>query len=413
MPEALLILSVNVGCSLATLTALLASSNADDILLVQEPYWGPLVPRHSDTDPDGVPVTGTVAHPAPHPTEYPWVASFVWHTIARSLMVVPDTLIDEYFALALSFTLPAPFPMLTVVNFYHHVINHQPQLDSLLACTVDPARCLLLCGDFNMHLDLWSLVDIHPSPWAPALEEWLDSKSLWSLVPDRAITCRRGSSKPSLIDLMLGSPGFFELPAYPGTCTVFFSESLGSDHAALAMGLPLAWTLVSEPGVGGWRAEPALHATWVDQYRGWGHTPQTVPSSKPELYEAAAALTLAINDTSKSVLQPRKVIARRLPWWNNACRLAVAALHGVHSEDHHQAYSVLRMTIQMAKRTWFEDLLEDPDVLIWDLAKWRHRRRAQSLPPIQDGNGLTMDGEWPDNGWGMDGGGLPCPVLPR
>jgi hypothetical protein len=145
MPEALLILLVNVGCSLAMLTAILASSNAD-ILLVQEPYWEPLVPRRSDTDPDGVPVTSTMAHPAwdvfhpaPHPTEYPQVASFVRCTIVHSLMVVPNTVIDEYFALALSLTLPAPFPPLTVVNFYHHMINHQPQLDSLLACTVDPA----------------------------------------------------------------------------------------------------------------------------------------------------------------------------------------------------------------------------------------------------------------------------------
>jgi hypothetical protein len=213
------------------------------------------------------------------------------------------------------------------------------------------------------------------------------------MVPDGAITRHHGSSKPSLIDLMLGSPGFFKVPVFPGMCTISFSESLGSDHVALAVGLPLVWTLVSEPGVGGWCVEPALRAMWVDWYHGRGHAPQMVPSSKPELYEAAAALALAIDDTSKSVLQLRKVTTRGLPWWNDACRLAVAALHGVHGEAHRQAYSVLRMTIQMAKRTWFEDLLEDPDILIWDLAKWRHGHRARSLPPIQDGHGLTMDGE--------------------
>jgi hypothetical protein len=218
-------------------------------------------------------------------------------------MVVPDTMIDEYFTLALSFTLPPPFPSLTLVNFYHHVTQHQPRLDPLLACTLNPARCLLLCGDFNTHSELWSPADIHPSPWAPALEEWLDSESLWSMVPDGAITRRRGLSKPSLIDLMLGSLGFFKVPVFPGTCSVSFSESLGSNHVALAMGLPLVWTLMSELGVGGWRVEPALCATWVDRYCGQGHAPQMVPSSKPELYEAAAALALVINDTLKSILQ--------------------------------------------------------------------------------------------------------------
>jgi hypothetical protein len=62
MPDALLLMSINVGRSLATLMALLTSCTAD-VLLIQEPYWGPLVPRRSDTDPNGVPITGTVTHP--------------------------------------------------------------------------------------------------------------------------------------------------------------------------------------------------------------------------------------------------------------------------------------------------------------------------------------------------------------
>jgi hypothetical protein len=167
------------------------------------------------------------------------VATFVQRKVCRSFRVVPDTLIDEYFVLALSFALPAPFPSLTVVNFYHHVINHTALLNCLLGCHIDPARCLLLCRDFNMHSELWSPADLRPSPWAPALEEWLDAESLWSLVPDGAITQRRGTTKPSSIDLMLGSPGFFEVPAFPGECSVSFGESLGSDHAALLVGLPL------------------------------------------------------------------------------------------------------------------------------------------------------------------------------
>jgi hypothetical protein len=133
-------------------------------------------------------------------------------------------------------------------------------------------------------------------------------------VPNSAITHRRGSSKPSLIDLMLGSLGFFEVPAFPGECAISFSESLGSNHAALLVGLPLDWTLMSEPGMGGWHVDATLRAMWVDQFRGWGHAPQTEPSSKAELYEAAAALTLAVDETLKSILQPRKVTTRGLPW---------------------------------------------------------------------------------------------------
>jgi hypothetical protein len=52
--------------------------------------------------------------------------------------------------------------------------------------------------------------------------------------------------KPSLIDLMLGSPGFFEVPTFPGKCSVSFGESLGSNHTGLLVGLPLDWTPVAE-----------------------------------------------------------------------------------------------------------------------------------------------------------------------
>jgi hypothetical protein len=58
---------------------------------------------------------------------------------------------------------------------------------------------------------------------------------------------------------------------------------------------------------------------WVDQFCGWGHTPQMEPSSKPELYEVAAALTLVIDKMSKSLFQPRQVTMQGLPWWNNMC----------------------------------------------------------------------------------------------
>jgi hypothetical protein len=383
---------------ITTLTVLLASSTAN-ILLIQEPYWGPLIPRHSDTDPTGVPVSGTTAHPgwdvfhpSPHPTEYPQVATFVQREVCRSFRVVPDALIDKYFALALSFALPPPFPSLTVVNFYHHVTNHTPLLNPLLTCHIDPARCLLLCGDFNTHSELWLLADIWPSLWAPTLEEWLDKMSLWSLVPDGVITHCRGTTKPSLIDLMFGSPGFFEVPAIPGECSVSFGDSLGSNHAALLVGLPLDWTSVAEQDPVGWPINTGLREMWVDRFRGQGHAPQMEPSSKSELYEVAEALALAIDKTSKSLFQPRRVTTRGLPWWNDACQLAVAALHGLHGDDRQQAYRVLWMMIQTAKCGWFEDLLEDPDVVIWDLAKWHHGHWARTLLPIQDSTGLTMEG---------------------
>jgi hypothetical protein len=89
--------------------------------------------------------------------------------------------------------------------------------------------------------------------------------------------------------------------------------------------------------------------------------------------------------------QGHPTAGRGLPWWNDACRLAIAELTGLHGDERRQGYVTLRMTIWSAKRKYFEDLLEDPDVNIWDLAKWRNGRQQPKVPPICDREGLTTD----------------------
>ena len=41
-----------------------------------------------------------------------------------------------------------------------------------------------------------------------------------------------------------------------------------------------------------------------------------------------------------------------------------------------------RQTICEAKRNWFQNILDDPDVNIWDLAKWWKGRKSNWIPPI-------------------------------
>ena len=67
MQDNIYILSANMNRQPDALTSLLETTDAD-ILLIQEPSWGRLVPKKSDTDPDGIEVKGTCSHPK-------------WHTI--------------------------------------------------------------------------------------------------------------------------------------------------------------------------------------------------------------------------------------------------------------------------------------------------------------------------------------------
>jgi hypothetical protein len=121
------ILSVNMNRSNFKLASLLQTTSADCIL-VQEPWWGNLIPRHSDTDPDGEPVLGTVSHLAwtvftpnlsSSPDGHPRVLTFVRKSLMASCSVTPLGNLAVYNLLGLS--IDSPRFHLIVINFYHHV----------------------------------------------------------------------------------------------------------------------------------------------------------------------------------------------------------------------------------------------------------------------------------------------------
>jgi hypothetical protein len=49
------------------------------------------------------------------------------------------------------------------------------------------------------------------------------------------------------------------------------------------------------------------------------------------------------------------------------------------------------MTIRNAKREWVDSLVDNPDVSIWDMAKWRKGRRLKDIPPIMTSAGPSQD----------------------
>jgi hypothetical protein len=121
------ILSINMNCSNFKLISLLESTPADCVL-VQEPWWGALVPRHSDSDLEGEPSFGTVNHLAwttfthsfsSSPDGQPCVITFIRKRILSSCSITPIDNLSFYDLLGVS--LPSPSFHLILINFYHHV----------------------------------------------------------------------------------------------------------------------------------------------------------------------------------------------------------------------------------------------------------------------------------------------------
>jgi hypothetical protein len=304
------------------------------------------------------------------PDGHPRVLTFVRKSLVASCSVTPIDL-AHYDLLGLSFR-SSGFNLI-IINFYHHVRRHQGNLSHLLDFAPDPSTLILLAGDFNTHSDTWSPGGKRPSPWAPAISR-----------------CSSTSS-PSLIDFIFVNEPFLENPSFPATCSVSFGDSLGSDHAALSVALPFSTIPPRLHCPPGWKIDPDLKDAWIGLF--WA-LPIPVITDAPTLLAAGQELLTQIADISDSLF-PRRSIphAKDLPWWNRECSLACATLKQCHWRDRRQLSVVLRMTIRNAKREWVDSLIDNPDVSIWDMAKWRKGRRLKDIPPIMTPGGLSHDPE--------------------
>jgi Reverse transcriptase (RNA-dependent DNA polymerase)/Endonuclease-reverse transcriptase len=388
---------VNINKSNHKLISLLESTTADCVL-TQEPWWGNLIPRRSDTDPEGDPSRGTVSHPAwtafiPSLSSSPdgrlRVITFVRKQLLRSCSITPVSHLSYYNLLGLS--LHSPSFTLTIINFYHHVQRHQGNLSHLLDCSLDASSPVLLGGDFNTHSDTWSPGGKRTSPWAPALESWLDDQGFISTVPEGAITRRSTTSLPSLIDFIFVNKAFLEIPSFPATCSVSFADSIGSDHAGLTLLIPFSPPPPRIHHTPGWKIDPDLKEAWCSRFK---ELPTPIITDVASLCLAAQKLLIDIADISDSLFPKRRPSTDRdLPWWTKECSLACAALRTCHWRDRRQLSMVLHMTIRAAKREWVDSLIDSPEVSIWDMAKWRKGRRLKEIPPIESPDGISHDPE--------------------
>ena len=261
-----------------------------NILLIQEPSWGRLVPKKSDTNPDGIEVKGTISHPwwrtiLPIVSESdppPHVTIFLRSDLTNRLTysVIPD--MNSYSCLDIRLDTDSP---IFIINYYHHIIDKWPNLHHLLTLPI-PHDSLLLCSDFNTHSPFWSPPDITTSPWAHTLETWLETHDLMSLVPEGAIT-QRGTGKASLIDHIFINPAFLANLVFPGSCSVSFERSISSDHAALFVTLPLFTPPPPPSPPCGWIIEDQMEQEWKHAFSSF---PRPLISDIPSLSWASEDL---------------------------------------------------------------------------------------------------------------------------
>jgi Endonuclease-reverse transcriptase len=242
---------------------------------------------------------------------------------------VPIPTLDKYSLLGLSLT--GPDFNLQLINFYHHVTRHRGNLSFLLNASLNHSIPILLGGNFNMHFSLWAPPGKRISPWSEDLESWLDSQGFLSTVPDESVSRMSPNSHPSLIDFIFINEAFLEVPSFPSTCSVSFELSLGSDHAALCVSLPLSSLHPLPTQHQSWIVDTALKDKWCDLF--WSYLIPDI-SDADSLCEAGCILLAQIGEVSDKIFtHPWPLKSRDLPWWSWECSLACAALRSCHWRD--------------------------------------------------------------------------------
>ena len=391
------IMSVNMRRRSAITHALLQNSPVD-ILLIQEPWHGKVQTARSDSSPEGIEVRGATYNnqwdvflPSLKPGDTCRVATYIRSSLSASATIFnqlthpcasPSSLITD---------LVFPTETLRVVNVYHQVPERGHALHHLLSNHFDDAVPTLMMGDFNTHSARWSFPFATISSWSRDLEDWFSDQGLHLINTPRVATWQgRDEQHPSVLDLaLLNDVALFNDQF--SSLSVSFTDSLGSDHAALNISwVPTtAIPLTSPSPLPGFKIVDELRDSWIRRFR---LSPTPSIYDIPSLDDAAKQLHIDIDNASHALFQARQTPdPRGVRWWNTECSAALTALTTATGAARRTATNALRATILAAKRQWAQDFLDctDPNNL-WQAVRWTKRRHQSRIPPIMTDSGPSQ-----------------------
>ena len=225
--------------------ALLNTNTSDNVLFIQEPWFGHIGTTRDNKQREGREVLGGAGHPSwqlfyPHYTNNECVKVMTYIRIHDRHHIFKKNYLKGSVRLDLC---AHPCILITDISFHKAkwcTINFYNDMDdpmalcTLLSLQLDPLTPTILTGDFNTHSHTWS-----PKDWgnysasASQIEGWAASQGL-QLLSEPGVTTRRGENgaRDSTIDLVWCNLAAWRSGAF-GEVQVDWEGSLLSDHALL------------------------------------------------------------------------------------------------------------------------------------------------------------------------------------
>ena len=403
--------SVNMRRMNASMHALLETNKEDDILLVQEPWFGRIGARRCDNEPEGREVLGGAAHPN-------WELLYPYFTNDKRAKVMAYARIhnrDHPFRKNAIRVVPRPdlasHPCIQVldlrvgcekwrvVNFYHDVDHENGSaLRALLDLDLEATVPTLVAGDFNCHSPRWSPTGFTRSPTSDRIEGWAAGNGL-ELLTSPGLPTRRGegNQRDSVIDLVWRNFAA-SLRSTFQHASLDWAGSVGSDHA-LVRTYAITERDSRPPKVArqiSFDLDVDAEALELWQHTLKQHSPvlRAPPQSPAEVDTVIDGLYMALQTASETALKRKGANhARSARWWNPECSAATGKVKSaLDREEKARALKALKVTTRRAKREWADALIQRSDV--WEVAKWRHGRRQSGIPAIRLDHGeLTYEHE--------------------
>lgn len=396
------IAAVNMWRCNAATHALLATNDKDDIILVQEPWWGRIGTKRSDDEPEGKEVLGGAAHPK-WELHYPYytnntrakvMAYARIHSRDNSFQKNPLLVVDQTDLVSHPcvqvLDVRAGKERWRIINVYNDTDDPEV-LNVLMKLDLQATIPTLVVGDFNLHSLTWSPPGINPSPRAHRLEEWAAGNTL-ELLTAPGIPTRRGegNQRDTTINLTWRSFSATLNDTFLGA-TIDWEGSLGSDHALIR-----TTALTRE------RARPPREArsncfdldvdadileAWQELLKAQAPVLKSPPRSTAKIDTVIDLIYGAIQDASKELLKKKGANpARAAMWWNDECKAATAQVKLAQmGEEKAEAHRTLKTTIRRAKREWADGYITRANV--WDVVQWRHGRCTTRVPALRLTNG--------------------------
>ncbi|KAH9933221.1 Endonuclease/exonuclease/phosphatase, partial [Epithele typhae] len=350
MMRSLRIVSHNVNHTPAQTHFVLESLVGEcDILLVQEPYYGPIKTIASSTDPAGDVLTGTQVHAAwqlIETGESARVCVYVNRELGDLRPQICSHVVDHRDIILVS---------IRIDGQVHHVMNvYNDEHCTALSWLLDHAEQIppldLVAGDFNLHSTQWEPDAPRESARATELVNLMAGWGLCLANADGVPTHR-----PHNTALRSTTPDLLWAPAdrvARGEVQVKINlEGRGlSDHALLCASFPVGWweKILPKNIKRGSKEEKSFIRDLCDEV-------VTVPAqvgTVEELQRTCDTVLAAVQRVWEEHAVHPKVSSRSKQWWNAECTEARDAFRAARTDENRAAF---KRATKAAKNKYFDD----------------------------------------------------------